>query len=365
MGLVITASHNPVEWNALKLLTREGMFLDEEEGMKVGRIVEKKAFRYVPWNEVGRIQSDSHATEKHIQAVLGIPFLDIQAIRRRRFRVAFDCVNGAGGTILPPLLDELNCVTFPLNPEPTGLFAHTPEPVPENLQDLGKAVRKNRAEIGFAVDPDADRLAIVSEQGEPLGEEYTISLAVQFILSKRKGTVVVNMSTTRAVDDLASRMKCPVLRTKVGEIHVAKKMKETGAVIGGEGNGGVILPEVHLGRDAPVAIVLTLQHLLEAGITVTDLWKSLPEYVMVKKKMTIGSADPDELLKMLEKNHRKEQLDLLDGIKINSRDHWVHIRKSNTEPIIRVVAEAKTRVASNAVCEQYMEEIRNIAGLTR
>ena len=357
-GIVITASHNPVEWNALKLLSPEGLFLDEDEGNHVKRIIDESRFRYVPWDKVGRIEKYDRAIDDHIEAVLNIPYIDVDRIHKRKFRIAFDCVNGAGGTILPKLFEKLGCVTFPLNEEPNGRFAHTPEPVPENLGDLCDRVLQSRADIGFGVDPDVDRLAIVSETGEPLGEEYTVTLAARYILLKTKGKVVVNLSTTRAVEDVANETDAEVIRTKVGEIHVAKKMKEVGAVIGGEGNGGVLLPELHLGRDAPLAIALTLQHLLEFGGSISELWKSLPQYAMTKRKINIGNSDPDKILKKIELKHQNDRLNLLDGVKINRPDSWVHIRKSNTEPIIRVIAEAKTKQASEDLCGSFVKDIK-------
>lgn len=357
-GIVITASHNPVEWNALKLLNAEGLFLDEDEGFRVKRIVDENQFRYVPWEKVGRTMQYDGAIHDHLEAVLRIPYVQAERIRERKFRVAFDCVNGAGGTILPKLLEEFGCETFPLNEVPNGRFAHTPEPLPENLSDLCNTVRQKRADIGFAVDPDVDRLAVVSEEGEPIGEEYTLTVCARFILSKKKGKVVTNISTTRAVEDVALQAGAELIRTPVGEIHVAKKMKEVGAVIGGEGNGGVLLPEVHLGRDAPVAIALILQYLTEYGGTVSELKKRLPQYAMTKRKIDIGDSDPDGILKKIESDHRTETLNLIDGVKIDRAESWVHIRKSNTEPIIRIIAEAKTKKAADSLCESFINKIR-------
>ncbi len=252
----------------------------------------------------------------------------------------------------------MGCQIFPLNLEPHGHFAHTPEPVPENLTDLCHHVRTHGVDVGFAVDPDVDRLAIISEAGDPLGEEYTIVLAVKYLLSQKKGKVVVNVSTTRAVNDVADQAGVEVIRTPVGEIHVAKKMKEVQAVIGGEGNGGVLLPEVHLGRDAPVAIALTLQHLVESQMSMSELWGSLPQYHMTKKKLTIGTKDSDSILRAIEKKYKDEKLVLIDGIKIERSDSWVHIRKSNTEPIVRILTEAPSRKDSELLCNSFLEEIQ-------
>lgn len=359
-GIVITASHNPVEWNALKLIGPDGLFLDEAQGLEVKQIVESKSFRYVGWDKMGRFSVKTDAIREHIESVLAIPYLDVDAIRKRKFKVAFDTVNGTGGLILPELLKRLGCELYPLYTEPNGKFSRNPEPLPEHLTELSKWVVENRADIGFALDPDGDRCAIVAENGMPIGEEYTVALAVQFVLSKKKGPVVVNISTTRAVDDIASQFGVSVIRTKVGEIHVAKKMKECQAVIGGEGNGGVILPDVHLGRDAPVAVALTLQALAESGKTISHLWQSLPQYYIIKKKVSIDSGDPQRILQKLEMLYASEKINTMDGVKIEKSDSWIQIRKSNTEPILRIMAEAPTPEQALAICNKIILEIQKI-----
>ncbi len=359
-GIAVTASHNPVEWNALKLLNSRGLFLDADEGQKVAAIAQKEDFAFVPWTGIGHMKRDEHATARHIRAVMGMDVIDPQAIRKRKFRVALDCVNGAGGVILLPLLEELECEIFPLHAEPTGVFAHTPEPLPENLGSLCRYVQKNKADVGFAVDPDVDRLAMIDENGNPLGEEYTVTLAVQFMLKKRHGSVVVNLSTTRAVEDVARSMGAECLRTPVGEIHVVKKMLETGALIGGEGNGGVIFPEVHPGRDAPVAIALILQALLESRASVSALRKGVPDYCITKKKVEIGANDPEALIEKMKKACRNEKCTLEDGLKIDFKEGWVHIRKSNTEPILRIIAESRTAPESQALAGRFAEELCSI-----
>ncbi len=359
-GIVITASHNPKEWNALKLLSEKGMFLNAEQGLKVKSIVENSQYNYQPWDGIGHASVYGNAIEDHLEAIFALPYLDVDTIRKRKFIVAYDCVNGAGGTILPQLLDYFGCETIPLNVEPTGIFAHTPEPRPENLMDLCQMVKGKGADIGFAVDPDVDRLAIVAETGEFIGEEYTVTLATQFVLSKKKGPVAVNLSTTRAVEDVAKALGCDVYRTKVGEIHVAQKMEETGCVIGGEGNGGVIAPEVHLGRDAPVGIALMLQYLVESGQSVSALWKALPQYTIIKEKIEIGQKDPDKILKQIETLHKNDSLNIIDGIKIDYEEGWVHIRKSNTEPIIRVMAEAKSQDKAKVLSDRFLSLIDRI-----
>jgi phosphomannomutase len=360
-GIVITASHNPAEWNALKLLDRTGMFLDEQQGLEIKRIAETGAFGYRPWDAIGAASSRTDAVKMHLDAVLAIPFLDVGRIRKRKFRVAFDSVNGAGGVILPDLLKALGCETSALNAEPHGRFSHTPEPLAQNLGDLCAFVRSTRSDVGFAVDPDVDRCAIVSEKGDFIGEEYTVTLASKFVLSRKKGTVVVNVSTTRAVDDVAAGAGVPVVRTKVGEIHVAKKMKEIGAAVGGEGNGGVILPEVHLGRDAPVAVALTLQAMAESGRTLSGLRDELPRYFMAKKKLEIGGADPDALLKKMGEKYASETCNWMDGLKIERPGSWIQIRKSNTEPIIRVMTEAQTAEEADRLAAGFVDEVKSLA----
>ena len=357
-GIAITASHNPIQWNALKLMNGMGMFLDAEEGQQVIDQSKEAAFDWKTWEAVGNVYDYDRAVEDHMQAVLDLPFIDVPAIRERKFKVAIDCVNGAGAVFLPKFLHNLGCEIVGLNTAANGLFPHTPEPLPQNLTVLSNTIRANQLDIGFAVDPDSDRCAIFSETGDPLVEEYTLALAVNFILSKKKGPVVTNLSTTLAIDKIAEAFGVPVYRTKVGEIHVAKKMKEVDAVIGGEGNGGVILPEVHLGRDAPVAIALTLQQLLEFGGSISELHKSLPQFKMKKKKIEIGQSDPDDILKKMKERHANDRINIEDGLKILFNDRWVHLRKSNTEPIIRVYSEAPTADEAETLANEIIKEMQ-------
>ena len=359
-GIAITASHNPIQWNALKLIGPDGLFLDEEKGGEVVAQANRGKFNYAAWDRLGRVEDYDRAVRDHQEAIFNLPYIDVAGLRRRRFRVAIDCVNGAGAVFFPEFLRELGCEVFELNCTPNGLFPHTPEPVPQNLTELMAFVRENQVDVAFAVDPDSDRLAIVSEKGEPLVEEYTLALAVKFILSKKRGKVVVNASTTRAIDDIAVEFGVPVVRTKVGEVHVAKRIRAEGAVIGGEGNGGVILPDIHLGRDAPVAAALTLQHLLEFGGPVSALHSSLPQYVIVKRKVDIGRIHPDAVLERLRESHAEETLDLTDGVKVLRERSWVHLRKSNTEPVIRIIAEAPTREEAEALSDSFLAEIERL-----
>jgi len=359
-GIIITASHNSCEWNALKLLGPDGMFLDAEQGVLIKEIVDAGDFEYVAWDKVGHVEVYENATLDHIDYLLKLSWLDSEAIRARKFKVAIDCVNGAGGVILPRLLQSLGCEVVEIHVEPHGRFAHTPEPVPENLHDLCVLVKENQADIGLAVDPDVDRLALVSEKGLPLGEEYTLALATGFMLSKSKGPVVVNMSTSRVIDDIANAFKVPVERTKVGEIHVARKMQEINAAIGGEGNGGVLLPELHLGRDALLAVVMILESLVEFGGTISELWSTFPMYTMTKSKINIGSSNPDKIINALSIAHSDQAQNHLDGLKIEWEDRWVHIRKSNTEPIIRIISEAPTDKESNSLCQAFIKEVEKL-----
>jgi len=298
--------------------------------------------------------------------------MNADRIRKRRFRVVLDCVNAAGGMIVPLLLEKLGCEVIPLNCDVSGVFAHTPEPIPENLTSLASRVPIEKADLGIAVDPDVDRLVLITEKGEPYSEEYTIASAVEFVLGRRpakpsvaKPIVVVNLSTTRAVDDIARAHGAEVVRTPVGEINVAKRMKETGAMIGGEGSGGVILPDVHLGRDAIVGIGLLLQLLAESGTTLSGLKARLPSYQIAKGKIELGTVSPDEILESVRKAHAREgTINTDDGLKIDFEDTWVHLRKSNTEPIVRIIAEAHTMERAGAIVGAFRAEIRSLAGLS-
>jgi len=352
-GIILTASHNPVMWNGLKLLASDGLFLDAEQGARVLEIRNNSSYNFQKWDGLGGISSYQRAVEDHLEAIKKLSFIETEKIRRRKFRVIADCVNGAGGVIIPQLLEYFGCETIVLHGEPHGRFPRTPEPLPENLGELGKAVRDYGADLAFAVDPDSDRLALVSDLGVPLGEEYTLAIAVDLLLQKRRGNVVVNVSTSMAIDDIAAKYDCQVERTRVGEINVAKRMRETGAVIGGEGNGGVILPDVHLGRDALVGIAMTLQRLAQDGASLSDVHAALPQYVMCKRKVELRAGiEAKNVLEKIEKNYRRERLDKLDGIKI-LRDHaWMQVRASNTEPIIRIMSEARTLKEAEALCEE-------------
>lgn len=365
-GISITASHNPMEWNGLKFLAPSGMFLDARQNDQLAAIAARADRRYAAWNALGRHRADESFLQQHIRRVLRIPFLNIRAIRKRKLKVVVDCVNAAGSVIVPALLKEFGCRVIPMNCDASGIFPHTPEPLPENLTTLRRRVRKEKADIGIAVDPDADRLVLIDERGEPIGEEYTIVQAIQFVLQReaRKRTrsrqqVVVNLSTTRAVDDVAARFGAVVHRTPVGEINVAARMKETGAVIGGEGSGGVILPSVHLGRDSLAGIALTLQHLTDFGGTLSGLRKELPGYVIVKSRVPTGALAPSEMIRRVADRYAGNgKINLDDGVRIDFERSWVHLRVSNTEPIIRIIAEAPDEAAARRLSKEVMEYIR-------
>ncbi|MBD3290694.1 phosphoglucosamine mutase [candidate division KSB1 bacterium] len=359
-GIAVTASHNPIEWNALKLIDSSGLFVDEEQGKKVIEYAEKSNFNYVIWEKIGKIDHYKNAIQDHINAILKLKYIDPDLIRSKEFKVVADCVNGAGGTTVPQLLRELNCDVITINEEPNGLFPRAPEPVPENLSELCEKVKSVKADIGFAVDPDVDRLAVVSENGVPLGEEYTLALAVNYIAQKKRGPIVVNASVSKVIDDLAEKYHSKVIRTKVGEIHVATRMRKENAAIGGEGNGGVILPELHLGRDAPLGIALTLQQLAEFGGKISDLQKKLPQYYQVKRKINLDQVEPEQVMEKIVDEFSDEKIDRTDGIKILWDNEWVHIRPSNTEPIIRVMSEAKTQEQAEAICYKFMKFIEGI-----
>lgn len=352
-GIVITASHNPIQWNALKLLAEDGLFLGPEQGEAVNRLVRQGPIPLATWDRLGKLTRYEQAVKDHLEAIEALSVIDVTTIRRRRFKVVVDCCHGAGGVILPELCARLGCEAHFLYEEPSGLFPRNPEPRPEHLGELCQAVQDLDADIGFAVDPDVDRLAIVSEKGQPLGEDYTLVLAVKLILSKRAGKVVVNASTSRAIDDVATAYGAEVVRAKVGEINVALKAREVGAVIAGEGNGGVMLPELHLGRDAPLGIALTLQHLVEFGGTISALNATLPQYEMVKDRVELAAGvDPGAIVQRLAQEHRGGRLDLLDGVKVLHERSWVHVRPSNTEPIIRIIAEAPSAAQAQALVDE-------------
>ncbi len=341
-GIAITASHNPIEWNALKFLNSEGMFITEAQKNKIEKLAQNQILKFAPWNRLGKIKQDNSQIEKHIDKILNLALINTEKIREKRFKVVIDCVNGAGSFASPILLEKLGCAVIKINCENTGSFPHPPEPVAENLTQLCEAVRQNQADIGFANDPDADRLAIVSEKGEVIGEEYTLVLATKYVLSKKKGPVVVNLSTTKMIDEVAKLYNAPVYRTKVGEANVGLKLKQIKGIIGGEGNGGVILPELHYGRDALVGMALILSYLAESVLTVSQALQQIPKYHMLKKTFPINQKF-EKSLQRFKAKYRRNSINNEDGLRIDFPESWLHIRKSNTEPIARVISEAKDK----------------------
>lgn len=359
-GIMITASHNPIEWNGLKLLAPDGLFLDAEQSDRVLKLYQNRHFRIQGWEGLGRVSVYGNAIDDHIQAVIGLPYIHLEQIRARRFKVVADCINGAGAVILPKMLKELGCDIMVLNGTPNGRFPRNPEPLPEHLGQVCEAVQQYGADLGVVVDPDADRLALVSERGVPIGEEYTLALAVDFVLQQKRGPVVVNVSTSQVIDRIASMYECPVYRTRVGEINVARRMREVGAVIGGEGNGGVISPDVHLGRDSVVGIALILQKLAATRASLHEIFEALPQFKMVKTKIAVPEGtDVPKLMETIRRAYQSEKLDLTDGIKIVRPQAWVQVRPSNTEPILRVMAEAPTEKEARSLAQELLQITQN------
>ena len=344
-GLILTASHNPIEWNALKFVGPDGIFLDAEAGSVVGGLAEQGPPR-AGWNRLGAVREDPGAIDRHLNAILALPVVDVEAIRKRGFNVALDCVRGAGATAIVPLLERLSCRVHGINLEPDGLFPHAPEPVPENLGDLSRLVRETGADVGLAVDPDVDRLALVDETGRPIGEDYTLAFAVKAVLDGRISaaeipTVVVNLSTSLVVEDAARAAGARFIRAPVGEANVARAIRDEGATIGGEGNGGVMFPELHIGRDAPLGVALILHLLAVTGVTLSRLVAGSPRYTIVKAK---GPRGPQlaPLYQRLRQQFPDATADDRDGLRLAWPDRWLHVRPSGTEPIVRLIAEAPT-----------------------
>lgn len=356
-GIQISASHNPNDWNALKLLNNKGEFMTLEENKEMLGYINGDNFHYEPWDKLGKLTDYSEGLLNHMEGVLNLPEIDIEAIKKRKFKVLLDCVNGAGSYVMPELLETFGCEVIKLDCEKTGVFPRLPEPIPENLTKTMEAVKAHGADLGVVVDPDVDRLVLITDEGEPFGEEYTITQAVKFALSKTKGNVSVNLSTTRAVNDVAESFGCKVYHSPVGEANVVVKMKEVDAVIGGEGSGGVIYPALHYGRDALVGTAIILQHLLEFGGTISELKRALPEYHIVKSKIKIGDKNPDDIIENITLKYANEKINTDDGLRIDFDDHWVHFRKSNTEPIIRCIVEAKTETEANELIKKYFSEL--------
>jgi len=354
-GIILTASHNPIEWNALKFVGPDGIFLDTAAGTRVRDLAAGESLSRASYRAIGSVTADLNAISRHLAAVLALRGVAVRAIRRRRFRVALDTVRGAGGAVMPELLERLGCRVTAINLETDGLFPRPPEPVPENLKALGALVRRKKADIGIAVDPDVDRLAIVDEKGRPIGEDYTLAFAVRAVRPSGRQTVVCNLSTSLVVEDAAREFGATVVRAPVGEAHVARKIIALKSLIGGEGNGGVMYPALHVGRDAPVAGALVLSLLARERVSVSELVARAPQYTIVKAKVARG-PDLGPVYAGLRRGFPDASVDTQDGLRLSWPDRWLHVRPSGTEPIIRLIAEAPLR----ADAEQLIEEGRRL-----
>lgn len=363
-GIIITASHNPKQWNALKLLNEHGEFLNDAEGKQVLALAEQGDFAFPEIDAIGKVLSRESFNDTHIAQVLALPLVDVEAVRKRHFRVVVDAVNSVGGIVIPKLLRELGCEVIELNCEPNGQFAHNPEPLPQNLTEISQVIVREKADLGVVVDPDVDRLAFVSEDGSMFVEEYTLVAVADYILSQKKGNTVSNLSSSRALHDVTVAHGGEYFASAVGEVNVVAKMKEVGAIIGGEGNGGVIYPELHYGRDALVGVALFLTYLAKKNMTMTALRKTYPAYFASKNKIELTPAiDVDKVLLEMKHRYTNERVNDIDGVKVDFTDSWVHLRKSNTEPIIRVYTEAKSMAEADALAQRIIGEIKQICNL--
>ena len=362
-GIIITASHNPKQWNALKLLNEDGEFLNDAQGKEVLAIAEREDFDYAEVDNLGKVYVNDTYMQRHIDSVLKLKLVDVEAIRNANFTVAVDAVNSIGGEVIPTLLKKLGVKNvIELYCEPTGKFGHTPEPIPENLTDIASLMAQGKADVGFVVDPDVDRLAIIMENGEFFVEEYTLVSIADYVLSQTPGATVSNLSSSRALRDVTVAHGCQYTAAAVGEVNVVTEMKRTGAVIGGEGNGGVIYPESHYGRDALVGVALFLTLLAKSGKKVSELKKTYPQYSIAKNKIQLTpDIDVDAILKAVKEHYASEKITDIDGVKIDFADCWVHLRKSNTEPIIRIYSEASTMEKAESLAEDMKKVIASLS----
>ena len=358
-GIIITASHNPINWNALKLLNEKGEFINENEGKELIKVSESQEFIKVQ-EKNGNVFFKNNYISVHIDKILELNSIDVDLIKKKRFKIVVDGVNSTGGIAIPMLLEKLNVNCVKIFCDPTGEFPHNPEPLPENITELSKSVVKNKADLGIITDPDVDRLAFVCEDGVVFGEEYTLVACADYYLSLYKGSTVSNLSSSRALRDVSKTHDCEHFFSAVGEVNVVELMKRKNAVIGGEGNGGVILPKLHYGRDALVGIALFLSHLAKQNIKVSELRKSYPNYFISKRKIVIDeNIDFDQLINSISNRYSNEMISNIDGLKIDFKNSWVQLRKSNTEPIIRVYAEAKSKEKAEELSKKFLEEIRD------
>lgn len=362
-GIILTASHNPRQWNALKLLNSHGEFLSDAEGKKVLALADAGTETYPEIDSIGHVIERCSYNDEHIKAALALKLADIEAVRKAGFKVVVDAVNSVGGVVIPALLREMGVNVVELNCTPDGNFAHNPEPIPKNLTDISARVPAEQADLGIVVDPDVDRLALICEDGSMFGEEYTLVSVADYVLSHTKGATVSNLSSSRALRDVTEKHGCKYYAAAVGEVNVVTKMKEVGAVIGGEGNGGVIYPELHYGRDALVGVVLFLTLLAKSGLKASQLQATYPAYHISKNKIELTpDIDVDKILSQMKAKYAGEQVTDIDGVKIDFPTQWVHLRKSNTEPIIRIYSESANKASADALAEKIIGEIREIVG---
>jgi len=364
-GMILTASHNPKEWNALKLLNAAGEFISEKDGQKLLKIAARENYEFADVNDLGSVRTDDTYFDKHIEKILALPLVDKDAISKKEFKIIVDAVNSTGALIVPKLLKALgvNEVQVMFG-EVNGKFAHNPEPLPENLSSLANEVKFRKADLGIAVDPDVDRLCFVTEEGEMFGEEYTLVSIADYVLSHTKGSTVSNLSSTKALKDITEKHNCEYHGAAVGEVNVVVKMKETNAIIGGEGNGGVIYPELHYGRDALVGIALFLTHLAKSNKTMKLLRNTYPDYTIVKNKFTLEkSVDLNELFEKIATKYKNEKLNRIDGLKIEMEEGWVHLRQSNTEPIIRIYTESRYKNIAENMTLKIMSDIKEFTAI--
>ena len=363
-GIILTASHNPIQWNALKLINEKGEFISAEDGALVLKIAEEENFDFAPVEKIGRYKKKKDYIQKHIDLIMKNKLVDVKAIKKANFKIAVDAVNSTGGISVPKLLKALGVKKIKkLFCEPTGKFPHNPEPLPENIKAICKTVRKEKCDLGIVVDPDVDRLALVCEDGKPFGEEYTLVAVADYVLSKRKGNTVSNLSSTRALRDVTEKANGKYSPASVGEVNVVTEMKRTKAVIGGEGNGGVIFPELHYGRDALMGIALFLTHLAKSKLTVSELRKTYPNYFISKNKIELTpQIDVDKVLAKVKEKYQNEKINTTDGVKIDfeMKKEWVHLRKSNTEAIIRIYAESQSEKKADALAKKIIADIQEI-----
>ncbi|WP_309641644.1 phosphoglucosamine mutase [Flavobacterium sp.] len=363
-GIILTASHNPKQWNALKLLNEKGEFLSGAEGAKILEIAEAEAFDFSEVDDLGTIQINDAYMDIHIDEVLNLPLVDAEAVAKRKFKVVVDGVNSSGGIVIPNLLEQMGVEVVKLYCEPNGHFPHNPEPLKEHLGDICKLVLEEKADFGIVVDPDVDRLAFISNDGEMFGEEYTLVAVADYVLSKTPGNTVSNMSSSRALRDITNKYNGSYQASAVGEVNVVELMKKTNAIIGGEGNGGIIYPELHYGRDSLVGVALFLTHLANLDVTVAELRASYPQYYMSKNKIELTpQIDVDAILEAMTAKYQHEDISTIDGVKIDFATEWVHLRKSNTEPIIRIYTEAPTQAEADTLALRIIDEIKAVAGI--